>query len=92
MDKKPQKELTLKILILYPLKRFTFIKTLDIGVNIERNHKTKKLAYSLWNISTYNLLGRKNPYSIYFVTRNGETKAYRISIFTMPIPIILNFN
>jgi len=61
---------------------------LDIGVNIEGNHKTKKLAHSFWNISIYNVLGRKNPYSIYFVTKNGETKAYQSSIFSMPIPTI----
>jgi len=61
---------------------------LDIGINIEGNHKIKKLAHSFWNISVYNVLGRNNPYSIYFVTNSGEIKAYQTSIFAMPIPTI----
>ena len=61
---------------------------LDIGVNIEGNHKIKKLAHSFWNISIYNVLGRNNPYSVFFVTENGEIKAYQSSIFSVPIPTI----
>ncbi|RUT71116.1 TonB-dependent receptor [Flavobacterium cupreum] len=61
---------------------------LDIGLNIEGNHKIKKLAHSFWNISVYNVLGRNNPYSIFFVTKEGQVKAYQTSIFGMPIPTI----
>ncbi len=61
---------------------------LDIGVNIEGNHKIKKLAHSFWNISVYNVLGRHNPYSVYFVTENGEIKGYKTSIFSIPIPTV----
>jgi len=61
---------------------------LDLGINIEGNHKIKKLAHSFWNISVYNVLGRNNPYSIFFVTKEGEIKAYKTSIFGMPIPTI----
>jgi len=61
---------------------------LDIGVNIEGNHKIKKLAHSFWNISIYNLLGRNNPYSVYFVTENGRIKGYKTSIFGIPVPTI----
>jgi hypothetical protein len=61
---------------------------LDIGFNIEGNHKTKKLAHSFWNISIYNVLGRNNPYSIFFVTQEGKIKAYKTSIFAIPIPSI----
>ncbi|KFF07041.1 TonB-dependent receptor [Flavobacterium reichenbachii] len=61
---------------------------LDIGLNIEGNHKIKKLAHSFWNISIYNVLGRNNPYSIFFVTKEGQIKAYKTSIFAMPIPTI----
>jgi hypothetical protein len=61
---------------------------LDIGLNIEGNHKIKKLAHSFWNISIYNVLGRNNPYSIYFVTQEGKIKGYKTSIFAMPIPSI----
>ncbi|MEN8126018.1 MAG: TonB-dependent receptor [Bacteroidota bacterium] len=61
---------------------------LDLGINIEGNHKIKKLAHSFWNISVYNVLGRNNPYSVFFVTENGEIKAYQSSIFSVPVPTI----
>ncbi len=61
---------------------------LDLGVNIEGNHKNVKLAHSFWNISVYNVLGRNNPYSVFFVNENGQIKAYKSSIFSIPIPTI----
>ena len=61
---------------------------LDIGFNIEGNHKIKKLAHSFWNISIYNVLGRNNPYSIYFVTEDGKIKGYKTTIFSIPVPTI----
>lgn len=61
---------------------------LDIGFNVEGNHKLKKLAHSFWNFSIYNVLGRNNPYSIYFVTDNGKIKAYKTSIFAIPVPTV----
>lgn len=61
---------------------------LDIGINIEGTHKTKKLAHGFWNLSIYNVLGRNNPYSVYFVTDDGQIKAYKTSIFSIPIPTI----
>ena len=61
---------------------------LDIGLNIEGNHKIKKLAHSFWNISVYNVLGRNNPFSVFFVTENGGIKAYQSSIFAIPVPTI----
>jgi hypothetical protein len=60
----------------------------DIGFNIEGNHRIKKLAHSYWSISVYNILGRRNPYSIYFRVQEGEIKAYKLSIFGAPIPTI----
>ena len=51
----------------------------DIGFNIEGNHRIKKFAHSFWNISVYNVLGRNNPYSVYFVTDKGETKTQTFS-------------
>ncbi len=61
---------------------------LDIGFNIEGNHRIKKFAHSFWNISIYNVLGRNNPYSVFFVTENGKVKALQSSIFSIPIPTI----
>ena len=61
---------------------------LDIGVNVEGNHKIKKLAHSFWNFSIYNVLGRNNPYSVFFVTDEGKVKAYKTSIFSIPVPTV----
>jgi len=61
---------------------------LDLGVNIEGNHKNVKLAHSFWNISVYNVLGRNNPYSVFFVNNSGEIKAYKSSIFSIPVPTV----
>lgn len=61
---------------------------LDVGVNIEGNHKIKKLAQSFWNVSVYNVLGRNNPYSVFFVTKEGQVKAFKTSIFAIPVPTI----
>lgn len=62
---------------------------LDVGINIEGNHKIKKFAHSFWNISVYNVLGRNNPYSVFFQTSGtGNVEAYQSSIFSHPIPTI----
>lgn len=61
---------------------------LDLSFNVEGNHKIEKFAHSFWNISVYNVLGRNNPYSVFFVTDDGEVKAYKSSIFSIPIPTI----
>ena len=61
---------------------------LDLGINIEGNHKIEKLAHSFWNISVYNVLGRNNPYSVYFVNEDGKIKSYKTSIFSIPVPTI----
>jgi len=61
---------------------------LDLGLNIEGNHKKNKLAHSFVTISVYNVLGRNNPYSVFFVTDDGEVKALQSSIFSIPIPSI----
>ncbi len=61
---------------------------LDLGINIEGNHKIKKLAHSFWNISVYNVLGRNNPYSVFFVNEDGKIQAYQTSIFSIPVPTV----
>ncbi len=61
---------------------------IDFSINIEGNHKVRKLAHSSWSIGVYNLLGRKNPYSVYFTPVNGTLQGYQLSIFAQPIPFI----
>lgn len=61
---------------------------MDFSMNIEGNHKIKKLAHSSWTFAIFNLLGRKNPSSVYFRTQNGIVKGYMLSIFGQPIPTV----
>jgi outer membrane receptor for monomeric catechols len=61
---------------------------LDLGFNVEGNHRVKKLAHSFWTFSIYNVFGRKNPYSIYFQAVDDKIKGYKLSIFGAPIPTI----
>ena len=60
----------------------------DFGLNIEGSHKVQKLAHSSWTISVYNLTGRRNPYSVYFRSQNGQVNGYQLSIFGQPIPTV----
>jgi outer membrane receptor for ferrienterochelin and colicin len=61
---------------------------IDVSLNLEGNHKVKKLAHSSWSLGVYNLLGRSNPYSVYFVPDQGQLRGYQLSIFARPIPFI----
>ncbi|WP_417575073.1 carboxypeptidase-like regulatory domain-containing protein [Negadavirga shengliensis] len=60
----------------------------DISVNLEGNHKIRKLAHASWSLGVYNVLGRSNPYSVYFAPINGIIQGYQLSIFAQPIPFI----
>lgn len=60
----------------------------DISINVEGNHKVRKLAHSSWTFAVYNLFGRENPYSVYFVSEHGRIQGYKLSIFARPIPTI----
>jgi hypothetical protein len=60
----------------------------DISVNMEGNHKTNKVTHNTWSAGIYNVTGRQNAYSVYFVQQNGKVKGYQLSIFGAPIPFI----
>lgn len=60
----------------------------DFSMNIEGNHKVHQWIHNSWSLGVYNLTGRKNVYSVYFVTENGVTRGYQLSIFGRPIPTI----
>ncbi len=64
---------------------------MDASMNIEGNHKVKQKTHNSWTFGVYNLLGRKNPYSVYFVSENGVINGYKLSIFGAAI-IYANFN
>ena len=61
---------------------------LDLGFNVEGNHKIQKLAHSFWTISVYNVLGRSNPFSVFFINEDNQIKAVQSSIFSIPVPSI----
>ncbi len=60
----------------------------DLSINIEGNHKIKKLAHSSWTLAVYNLTGRANVYSVFFINEGQEIKGYKLSVFAKPIPTI----
>lgn len=64
---------------------------IDLGINIEGNHKVHQVTHNSWTVGVYNLTGRKNAYSTYFTTENGAINGYKLSIFSSPVPYI-NYN
>jgi len=58
---------------------------IDVSFNVEGNLKAKKFAHGSWNFSVYNLTGRKNAYSVYFRSEDGQIRGYKLSIFGSPI-------
>lgn len=63
----------------------------DFSMNLEGNHKVKQKTHNSWTFGFYNLTGRKNPYSVYFISENGVVNGYRLSIFGSIIPFV-NYN
>ena len=61
----------------------------DLSLNIEGSHKRQKLAHSSLSISVYNVTGRDNVYSIYFISNpRKQVNAYKLSVFAYPIPTV----
>ena len=63
----------------------------DFSLNIDGNYKVKQRTHNSWTIGVYNLTGRRNPFSVYYVSENGLVNGYKLSIFGSAIPFI-NFN
>ncbi len=57
----------------------------DLSMNIEGNLKSRKILHSSWSFSVYNVTGRNNAYSVYFVSENGIINGYKLSVFAQPI-------
>ena len=60
----------------------------DFSVNIDGNHKVKQKFHNSWTIGVYNLTGRKNPYSVYYISERGAINGYKLAIFGSAIPFI----
>lgn len=63
----------------------------DFAMNIDGNHKVHQKTHNSWTLGVYNLTGRRNPFSVYYVSEGGLVKGYKLSIFGNAIPFI-NFN
>lgn len=63
----------------------------DFAMNIDGNYKVKQKTHNSWTIGVYNLTGRRNAYSVYYLSENGLVKGYKLSIFGSAIPFV-NFN
>jgi hypothetical protein len=64
---------------------------LDLAATLNGNLKAKKLNHSSLTFTVYNVLGRKNPYSIFFRTEEGMIQGYQMTIFSQPI-FMLSYN
>ena len=60
----------------------------DFSVNMLSDHKLHQKTHNSWTLGVYNWLGRKNAYSVYFISENGTVQGYKLSIFGSAIPFI----
>jgi hypothetical protein len=60
----------------------------DVSINLEGNHKIRKLAHSSWTLAVYNLTGRRNAFSVFFNAEGDTIRGYQLSIFGQPIPTL----
>ena len=61
---------------------------MDFSFNIGASHNLTLLTHSEISIGVYNLTGRKNAYSVYYIAENGVLNGYKMAIFGAPIPYI----
>jgi hypothetical protein len=65
----------------------------DLSFKVGGNLKLKKIARPNWTFSVYNLFGRQNVYSIYFMKDGDVYKGYKLSVFGQAIPsVTFNFD
>lgn len=60
----------------------------DVSVIIDGNHRVHQKTHNFWTLGVYNLFGRQNPYSVYFVEQNSKIQGYQLSIFGTLIPFV----
>ncbi|MFW5821354.1 MAG: TonB-dependent receptor [Bacteroidota bacterium] len=56
----------------------------DVSLSIEGNLKRNKLIHSSWMFSVYNATGRKNAYSVYFISEKEKINSYKYSVIGVP--------
>ncbi|RLD61700.1 MAG: hypothetical protein DRJ01_07450 [Bacteroidetes bacterium] len=58
---------------------------IDLSLNIEGNLKRNKFIHSSWVFGIYNVTGRDNAYSVFFLNKKGSLKSYKYSVISVPI-------
>ena len=61
---------------------------LDLSLNLEPSHHLTLLTHSTFQLGLYNVTGRDNAYSVYYIAEEGKLKGYKLAIFGVPIPYI----
>ena len=61
---------------------------MDLSFNVEASHHLTLATHSSISFGIYNLTGRKNVYSIYYVVEKKKMQGYKMSIFGAPIPFV----
>ena len=59
---------------------------MDLSLNYTHKKKEYKGIGLAWNLSVYNILGRNNPFSVFFVAKDGTIKGKQSTIFNVPVP------
>ena len=73
--------------------RIPYNSRLDVSCKVSGNLRTRKIAHPNLTFSVYNLLGRENPYSVYFQKEGQVFKGYLLSVFGRAIPsVTFNFD
>lgn len=68
--------------------RMPYYFRVDWSFNIEPSHHLTELTHRWLTVGVYNLLGRRNAYSIYYESSYERVRGYKLSIFGAPIPYI----
>lgn len=63
----------------------------DLSFNLDGNLRTDQIAHSYWSLSVYNVTGRNNVYSVYFISGKDKVQGYKMSVFAEPI-VSLSYN
>lgn len=61
---------------------------LDLAFSIEPSHHLTRLFRHWLSFGIYNVLSRRNAYSIYYETTDWKVQGYQLSIFGTPIPFL----
>jgi len=60
----------------------------DVSFNIEPSHHLTLLTHSSLSFGIYNLTGRRNAYSVYYIAEGIYINGYKMSIFGTLIPFV----